>query len=1355
MSDFNINSVISSCNKNWDVILSQNNLVKNSDGTLSAYFNGVNGKKPYQISKICCEVLRDTTGESYFYDLDEQKCRWKTKSVDCVDIEPIKIVLNPKGNDGSIFSVDEGENCSLNINFEYLFKINCESLATSLSNEIVYDPKLDEDIRLLQTDIELQTIICEDLNNSIIELSKTIDNTHYSITCESFPIGVDSNFTQATAKETTPVVSEMTEKITTPFKKTAFGGGLAPFSIPSSLYGVKTFCITEPLGLDAWAEILGVNRFQAFLNADADSYTCDDVITLFNQNQLIPLTNLSTDRLLFECNTQFGTKTTLKFELESLIEQKNECSNKLIELQTQLDSLLLIKDEQGLRCGTPVDILENLDVSMSIDVVESDGSLTSVYEYEVLPAIGTGNLYEYLTNKPNDSGFFICGQPNNSETWSTGCTNMYFDEFSQNVKPEDVEENVSSCLNVKDSIFNALFIQSGLNNVDNGLETFKGSLEPTILSSSWVKYNTSITDSSIIQQISDKKIKLSITVNSTCGDVCILIDQITLDKVCDRVDTDTIFVSKSPGFNLTRVIDNKKSWSDTSSNNRIFNIGNSDKLNQIRQTDYNITDERLIINSKEIDLDINMASAVEYDVWCYLNDNPCLLSGETLCDPCVDYGIKEFQDDWCFNFQDGEDYIYQDGFTGYGYFKSVCCGDNKIDFDLLTTTSLSKIETFAKFKEIITSELIDVKNRQTISQYATLKALYERYLDSSSYCDTISAKFDYYTMEQFANLIGDYWVDLIEQVVPATTIWGSVKIYTNTLFDQQKFRYKSYSSLFCENVFINTNKVLSPVSKCNCADVSVSTSIINLVNENGVPQKSVVNTCDTLCIAQMNSGSEFIGTVKGPVDCSVSSWSDWSECSAEGTKTRTRTIEIQPERGGIGCPILEETVNCPIDCVMSEWSDWSECSLDGTKNRTRTVITPALNGGIECGPLEEIANCPVDCVVGDWSEWSECINHERTKTRTIITQPLNGGVGCPVLTITEQCGPPVPPIFDQPAAQYDGTPGGTYTYTGTVSDPDAPYDILIVSVSPSTPLPTGWTFVQTPGTNTFTITGPVPIGSDFTITLIVNDLDTPSNSAEQTIYVNAIYSTLVDMEFKLNYIGDIMTTQSTGQSPKTTSPIVLSNQPPGFGYGHTCNRAQYNLVAGVYQDINGGTWVWENLGKLSLNNNGNSNQTYNVYDTYISDLASLPYIANGSSINQQFVNVAGGLQTDLNNKPIKQFDVNNPQTYYVHSNMVNNNSNRESYLNISPAKAIDLATKSNWVGSPNKGVIKFKLIPNSFNFNGTANYHSDSSWLQVFKKNALGTNQEEVLLNGNSFVLSSSVVITFNILNNTVTVGLT
>ena len=110
-------------------------------------------------------------------------------------------------------------------------------------------------------------------------------------------------------------------------------------------------------------------------------------------------------------------------------------------------------------------------------------------------------------------------------------------------------------------------------------------------------------------------------------------------------------------------------------------------------------------------------------------------------------------------------------------------------------------------------------------------------------------------MEQFSNLLGDYWVDIIEQVIPATTIWGSVKIYTNTIFDQQKFKYRAYSSIFCEDSFDGIS-LPSPIN--NSLHISENASVsLTTVNSKNKP-----TICEKIYITQMNMGSEFIGTIK-------------------------------------------------------------------------------------------------------------------------------------------------------------------------------------------------------------------------------------------------------------------------------------------------------------------------------------------------------------------------------------------------------------------------------------------------------------------------------------------------------------
>jgi hypothetical protein len=133
-----------------------------------------------------------------------------------------------------------------------------------------------------------------------------------------------------------------------------------------------------------------------------------------------------------------------------------------------------------------------------------------------------------------------------------------------------------------------------------------------------------------------------------------------------------------------------------------------------------------------------------------------------------------------------------------GSFSDTCCGDNfTVDFDKLTTEPLENATTNEKFDLMMNTELVDAKNRKTISAYPTLRALYDRYMDSVRYSGLQSSAYDYQKMDELANKVGQNWVDIVEQVVPATTIWGSVKVYENTVFDQQKFQYKLGTTFTC------------------------------------------------------------------------------------------------------------------------------------------------------------------------------------------------------------------------------------------------------------------------------------------------------------------------------------------------------------------------------------------------------------------------------------------------------------------------------------------------------------------------------------------------------------------------------
>jgi len=728
-------------------------VVENLDGTVSVFRpNSVGGFVPLVLTKFCCLALNS----GYIFDVNTQECLWSEKQT--CDIENVfKVILNPKGNDGNIFEVPSfsGETCVLDIDFDYLFKVKCETLSNmllgdSMSYQSTIDPSIQSLITALQIQIEQQLVECETIANKI---------SYYK------------------------------------------------------------------------------NQLNQPLN---------------NNNNVSVIT------------TSLSEQITLQQECESVLQSLN----------ILLTSLNASATTQTITCSKPIDFFETLDVSMTLDVVTSANTLETVYENNDLhPAIGSGNLYTYLTNNPN-SGFYVCG--------GDPCTplNLNLTGLPTN--------NNTDCSNILDGLVESLYEESGLSATTNDCTSFStifsDSLSNNIFASNWLRFSTSITDPNIIDLIANKKIKVTLKINHTCSNICILLDNIKLNKSCTSVKETNIFVTSSPGFEIEKLRDNKKSWVKKDIlTNRDFKITDYNGLNAIRQTNYNVEDERLILNSKEIDLDISLASAIETDVWCYVVDNPCLLTGVTNCDPCGDCLYKSFQDNECFEFMDGNPYVFMDGTYSGSAYTNDCCGDNRLDFNSLLNQPLSAVTVVEDFEYYLTSELIDAKNRQTISSYPTLRALYDRYLSSLDFCGTKSSAFDYLTIDQFANLVGDYWVDIIEQVIPSTTLWGSIKVYSNTIFDQQKFKYKSYSTLLCNNPFYGDN-VLSPINtylgEYEMAEVSMTT--LTLPSTKCLTSSPPI-VCDKVWIAQMNSGSEFIGTVSimGSTVCSNLDGPAISECTLQ------------------------------------------------------------------------------------------------------------------------------------------------------------------------------------------------------------------------------------------------------------------------------------------------------------------------------------------------------------------------------------------------------------------------------------------------------------------------------------------
>jgi len=210
----------------------------------------------------------------------------------------------------------------------------------------------------------------------------------------------------------------------------------------------------------------------------------------------------------------------------------------------------------------------------------------------------------------------------------------------------------------------------------------------------------------------------------------------------------------SLGYGLTKTVDNKKSWVNTESGLRTYN-------QSLSESRYYIKDERLSLNVKNMDVYLNMGQGITYDIWEMSSRYNYPIPSTGLTAPYPSPGLN----DWTV----------------------INPKPNK--------------KTFAEFAQTFYNNLINVRNRQTISDgktggYPALQSIFWKYLQTEETVNIPSNKFTYQKMIDFTLGIGDYWVRLLEQFVPATTIWNTGQKMDNSIFHRQKFVWRRQRS--CE-----------------------------------------------------------------------------------------------------------------------------------------------------------------------------------------------------------------------------------------------------------------------------------------------------------------------------------------------------------------------------------------------------------------------------------------------------------------------------------------------------------------------------------------------------------------------------
>jgi hypothetical protein len=240
------------------------------------------------------------------------------------------------------------------------------------------------------------------------------------------------------------------------------------------------------------------------------------------------------------------------------------------------------------------------------------------------------------------------------------------------------------------------------------------------------------------------------------------------------------------GFELQKTIDNKKSWVDGEFL-RKNSSGNFDAY-------YQVADDRLLLNVKNVDLFLNPAQALAYDVWYMSNTQnyPIPYSGVTK--------LPETENPFIFE-----------------------------NYDSTVINPKPQIKDFFEFKETFWRNMINVRHRQNSSDgktggYPTLQNIYYKYLTMFNDVGIENNNFSYSAMTKYINGIGDFWIRLVEQFIPASTIWNTGTRIENSIFHRQKFVYRMQRGCLPTDFNVAGPQVFGGFAPndCNATDVTVN-----------------------------------------------------------------------------------------------------------------------------------------------------------------------------------------------------------------------------------------------------------------------------------------------------------------------------------------------------------------------------------------------------------------------------------------------------------------------------------------------------------------------------------------------------
>jgi len=248
------------------------------------------------------------------------------------------------------------------------------------------------------------------------------------------------------------------------------------------------------------------------------------------------------------------------------------------------------------------------------------------------------------------------------------------------------------------------------------------------------------------------------------------------------------FPFMTEGFKLRKIVDNNKSWLEEDTKIRISTSADYNAY-------YFVDNEKLVLNVKNVDLFLNPSQGLVYDVW--------------------DQSRR-------FNYP-----IPESGLTvGYPVPGGV---DNTF------INPEPKKKTFFEFSQTFWENMINVRNRQYITDgktggYPTLQSIFWKYIESEEAVGLPNNKYTYQKLIDYVNGIGPYWMKLVEQMIPATTIWNTGVRMENSIFQRQKFVYRRQRGCQFIPVPVDPCFIISNIFDYTCATEYVDFNIYPWLN---------------------------------------------------------------------------------------------------------------------------------------------------------------------------------------------------------------------------------------------------------------------------------------------------------------------------------------------------------------------------------------------------------------------------------------------------------------------------------------------------------------------------------------------